>query len=469
MPHLSPPAPLPRDEAARLDVLRSFAVMDTPREEKYDGLTRLAAQVCDMPIALISLLDEDRQWFKAAFGTDLVCTPRDVAFCSHALLQPDDLFVVPDTHRDARFHDNPLVTGAPFLRAYAGAPLVGADGQPLGTLCVLDVEARHLGDRQLAALRTLAQQVVAQLERDRALRRVALAEEALSAARPRTPTPDVPGLEEALGQLVVHYQPFWDVTERGRALAVRVSGAEALVRWQHPTRGLLLPGEFVPAMEAQGLATRLGETVLRASLEQLAAWERADLLPDDFTMHVNISAQQLHEGGIAVLVDRLLGETGATPGLLCLEVTESALLDASAFSPADAQHLLDAGLTLALDDFGTGFSSLTQLRLYPFAAVKVDRSFVSGLGRSEQDEVIVESVVSMARRLGIVPVCEGVETPGQLDRVVAAGCTTVQGWLFGKACDAATWESQVLREGEQVLLRAVSPTPALSWERPVGA
>ncbi|MCU1691242.1 MAG: multi-sensor hybrid histidine kinase, partial [Frankiales bacterium] len=171
-------APRPHDEAARLDVLRSFQVMDTPREQRYDAIVRLASQVTDMPVAGISLVDDQRQWFKAATGTDLLGTSRDVAFCAHALLQPDDLLVVPDALLDDRFATNPLVTGPPGLRAYAGAPLVGSDAQPLGTLCVLDVEPRVLGDRQLEALRTLSQQVVAQLERERAERRLAEAERA---------------------------------------------------------------------------------------------------------------------------------------------------------------------------------------------------------------------------------------------------------------------------------------------------
>ena len=459
----APPAgaPLPADEAARLAVLHSFAVLDTPREARFDELARLAAEATGMPLAFVSLVDEQRQWFKAAHGADLESTPREVAFCAHALLKPDELLVVDDATADPRFRDNPFVTGAPGLRAYAGAPLVGSDGQPLGTLCVLDVRPRRLGDQQLAALEILSRQVVAQLERTRAERRLAEAETALRhrVGRDHVPGDAVEGLERALdcGELVVHYQPFWDVEDRGRALSARSSGTEALVRWQHPERGLLLPGAFVPAMEASGLATRLGEVVLRQALTQLAAWQRTGLLPPGFRMHVNIAAEQLHGGRVGSTVASLLAETGARVDGLCLEVTESALLDATSFTPASARELVDAGLSLALDDFGTGFSSLTQLRSYPFSCVKVDRSFVAGLGRSVQDDVIVDTVVSMAHRLGLQPVCEGVETPAQLDRVVEMGCTTVQGWLFGKACDAARFEQDVLRAGEQVLLRAQRP------------
>ena len=193
------------------------------------------------------------------------------------------------------------------------------------------------------------------------------------------------------------------------------------------------------------------------------------MLPEGFRLHVNVAAKQLHEGGVADTVDRLLAVTGALPGRLCLEVTESALLDATAFTTSAAEDLVGRGLSLALDDFGTGHSSLTQLRAYPFDCVKVDRSFVAGLGVSPEDEVIVDTVVSLAHRLGLTPVCEGVETPAQLDRVVEAGCTTVQGWLFGKASDAAHWEREVLRTPPQVLLRAARPPLRQPQGSPVAA
>ena len=180
----------------------------------------------------------------------------------------------------------------------------------------------------------LARQVVLQLEHGRAQRRLAEAETALRhRVGRRDPVRDgVEGLERALDrdELVVHFQPFWDVTDRGGALSARVSGAEALVRWQHPERGLLLPGEFVPAMEAQGLAGRLGEVVLRQALTRLAAWHDAGLLPRGFRTHVNVAASQLHEGRMGSTVAALLAETGAPVDGLSLEVTESALLDATA-------------------------------------------------------------------------------------------------------------------------------------------
>jgi len=162
-------APLPQNEAQRLDILRSYEILDTRREEGFDDLTRIAAQICNVPMALVSLVDEDRQWFKSAVGLDAPQTPRDLAFCAHAILQ-DRVFEVPDAHKDHRFHDNALVTGAPHLRFYAGAPLQTPDGHALGTLCVLDRVPRNLDAGQRAALEALARQAMAQMELRRALK-----------------------------------------------------------------------------------------------------------------------------------------------------------------------------------------------------------------------------------------------------------------------------------------------------------
>jgi GAF domain-containing protein len=157
------PAPIPQNEARRLKVLWQYEVLDTVPEEVFDELVELAAAICEAPSALISLVDESRQWFKARVGIDARETSRDVSFCGHAILQPE-LFIVPDASKDERFKDNPLVTSEPNIRFYAGAPLVSPDGHALGTLCVLDKQPRELKPSQLKALRVLARLVVSQLE-----------------------------------------------------------------------------------------------------------------------------------------------------------------------------------------------------------------------------------------------------------------------------------------------------------------
>jgi PAS domain S-box-containing protein len=157
-------APLPPSESERLAALASYRVLDTAPESEFDDLTRLAATICGTPVALVSLVDAQRQWFKSRHGLETIETPRDHAFCAHAILEPDDLFIVPDSHADVRFHDNPLVTGDPHIRFYAGMPLVTPDHHAVGMLCVVDHIPRELTEAQRDALRVLGRQVILQLE-----------------------------------------------------------------------------------------------------------------------------------------------------------------------------------------------------------------------------------------------------------------------------------------------------------------
>ncbi|HLY62526.1 MAG TPA: GAF domain-containing protein [Terriglobia bacterium] len=154
---------LPINETARLEALRRYEILDTAPEQEFDDLTLLAAQVCDVPIALISLVDSDRQWFKSKIGTTMEGSSREISFCGHAILQPE-LFVVPDTSTDVRFATNPLVTAEPHIRFYAGAPLTTTEGQAIGTLCVIDRRRRELTEQQREALNALKRQVMRQLE-----------------------------------------------------------------------------------------------------------------------------------------------------------------------------------------------------------------------------------------------------------------------------------------------------------------
>ena len=156
-------AELPATEPQRLAALAEYSVLDTLPEAAYDDITQLVSDICEVPIAAVSLIDDDRQWFKSQVGLNLTETPRDMAFCAHAILG-EGMLIVPDARGDARFADNPLVAGSPQIRFYAGAPLVTPRGDMLGTLCVIDHVERQLTDTQTRALRVLARQVMAQLE-----------------------------------------------------------------------------------------------------------------------------------------------------------------------------------------------------------------------------------------------------------------------------------------------------------------
>jgi adenylate cyclase len=162
-----PAADLPPDEEARLEALRALDLLDTEAEAEFDELVRRAADATGAPVAVITLVDEARQWFKARVNLELESSDRDLSFCAHAILTPDDITVVPDTLEDERFADNLLVTEDPNIRFYAGAPIFTPDGYPIGTLCVIDAAPRGLSDEQAQALRELAGEVSRQIERRR--------------------------------------------------------------------------------------------------------------------------------------------------------------------------------------------------------------------------------------------------------------------------------------------------------------
>jgi GAF domain-containing protein len=165
---------IPENEAERLNTLRGYGILDTRPEDRFDDLTGLAASICGTPIALISLVDEDRQWFKSKIGLEVSQTPRVDAFCAHSIMSPE-LFVVPDASQDPLFASDPLVIGEPYIRFYAGAPLAAPNGHNLGALCVIDQVPRQLSSDQLEALRILSRQVIAQVVLGKNLRDLRIA------------------------------------------------------------------------------------------------------------------------------------------------------------------------------------------------------------------------------------------------------------------------------------------------------
>jgi predicted signal transduction protein with EAL and GGDEF domain len=233
----------------------------------------------------------------------------------------------------------------------------------------------------------------------------------------------------AQGQLVVHYQPQVDL------LTGLVLGVEALVRWDHPIRQLLSPAAFLSVADDTGLVVELGRHVLEVSARQVAQWRR---LPDaaDLRLSVNLSGQELLVPGRAAQMSALLAEVGLPGSAVTLEVLESVLLDRAGDVRSALTAYVDAGLDIALDDFGTGSSSLSHLRDLPVSALKIDRSFVAGIGSSRQDEAIVRAICVLGQELGLRCIAEGVEQEEQQRWLTAHGVRMAQGFLLAPPMSA---------------------------------
>jgi diguanylate cyclase (GGDEF)-like protein/PAS domain S-box-containing protein len=235
------------------------------------------------------------------------------------------------------------------------------------------------------------------------------------------------GLRRALDrhEMRLVYQPQLDLRTGA------VNGVECLVRWEHPERGILTPGDFLPIAEETGLIVPIGSWITSTAARALARFR--DLFPERFgnlVMSVNISARQLASPHLLDDVAAILDETGLPQGALVLEITETDLMDVEVSGLALGK-MQDLGVHVAVDDFGTGWSSLRYLRQFPVDVLKIDKSFVAGLGRDTEDEAIVAAVIDLAHALGLSAVAEGVEEQIQLDRLRTLGCDSAQGWLLG--------------------------------------
>jgi EAL domain-containing protein (putative c-di-GMP-specific phosphodiesterase class I) len=237
-------------------------------------------------------------------------------------------------------------------------------------------------------------------------------------------------LERAIenDELVLHYQPIVDL-DLGR-----VAGFEALVRWQHPERGFIGPGEFIPLAEETGLIVPLGRWVLREACRQATQWAGAPYLS------VNVAGAQLEQPGFLAEVESALSDGGLLPERLVLEVTESSLVDD--LEAERLQALRRLGVRLAIDDFGTGYSSLSYLRKFPMDVLKIDRSFTRD---ACEDSALLHAIVAMGESLGLVLVPEGIEEPEQADALRALGCRLGQGYLFGRPVPAEELTGVALR------------------------
>ena len=601
-------------ERRRLKAIGVYDVLDTPPEQQFDDLVNLASQFCHAPIALMSLVDTGRVFFKARVGTTVSEIQRELAFCDHAIRRPGELMVVPDASKDIRFCDSPLVTGDYHLRFYAGMPLTTPTGETIGALCVLDTEARELSDGEADALKRLTRQVVNQLELRRtasenarlyvdALRTARRAEHAAThddltclpnrtlfgervaeciarsqtdtnfryavgfvdldhfkvvndglghaagdlllttvgrrltdALRTAAGTPMVARfggdaftvlledvadanaatrllgpaltaitrpfrfgghtlhpaascgvvighsgytkgddllrdadaalyrakaagrarvvvfdqqmheaairrlslegmLREALDrhELILNYQPVVSLETR------ETVGFEALIRWKRDGR-LTSPAEFIPLAEETGLIVPIGRWVLSEAVRQAAEWHRRYRGHNRPRMAVNVSRRQLEDEQLLPIVRRLLKQYSFDPSLLMLEITESTIMGDADTARGVLKELRGLGVKLAIDDFGTGYSSLSCLHEFDLDVLKLDRSFVAGLG-NRRESAILRAVMELSHGLGMSVVAEGIETAEQMAFLRATDCDFGQGYLFAKPLGAAAAEA----------------------------
>ena len=226
------------------------------------------------------------------------------------------------------------------------------------------------------------------------------------------------------GQFILHYQPILDLSSGC------VVGTEALLRWQHPERGLVLPADFIDIVEEGDLAVPLGQWVIETAVEQAAAWQRVAGVGEPFRMSVNVAPRQLAAPGFVDVVTSALHLYGLPPSALILEITERTLTVKEPQVVRSMQQLKDIGVGLAIDDFGTGYAALGYLRQFPVSTLKIDRSFVNELETSTDNRALVAAIVNLGKTLGLSLVAEGIETSGQRDALVALGCLNGQGFLY---------------------------------------
>jgi EAL domain-containing protein (putative c-di-GMP-specific phosphodiesterase class I) len=229
-------------------------------------------------------------------------------------------------------------------------------------------------------------------------------------------------LREAIAQnqFELHYQPVVDIRTR------ELVGVETLVRWRHPTKGMIAPDSFIPLAESTGLIGPLGEWILQQACADAANW------PAHIKVAINISAIQFKKGNLFELILQTLVKTGLQPERLELEITETALLENQEAHLTTIRQLKNLGLSIALDDFGTGFSSMNYLTIFPFDKIKIDKSFTKGVLSRTDCQAVVAASLALAKGLGIVTTVEGIETEEQLDYMRTAGVELAQGYLFGK-------------------------------------
>ena len=445
-------------EADRLAALKDYEILDTPREESFDAITKLAACCLDADSAGLGFGDERRVWIKSSWGQHVQEIPRTNSIFA-MVLREDGPVVVPDLGKCSQLAGPLLTLKLSQASFFAAAPVRAPDGWIIGALAVFGREPRQdICQEDLETLQRVADLVTDELELRR-LRKAKVAESPRCAGIEACEGESWPSCEElrrALGQgeFVLHYQPEIDLMTR------RIVGLEALIRWQHPSRGLVPPMEFIPKAEETGLILPIGDWGMEEACRQIQQWNCEDARNGSLRVCVNLSARQFARPGLADYVEELLMESGASSRQLGLEMTESSLIPNVNTAVKVLGGLRALGVSLLMDDFGTGYSSLNHLHSFPFDVLKIDRSFVGRIAEGEQALQIVRTIIELARALEMEVVAEGIETREQYRLLCNLGCKFGQGFLFARPMPAGQI-SQLLRIPGRILGGTMEALPAL--------
>lgn len=412
-------APRHEDEAERLASLHALDLVGTKPEPVFDWLAGLTANQLYAPVAMISLVDEHTLWFKAEIGLAASSARREGSICEW-VVSGGEFFEVPDASGDLRFAAS---MGAAGLASYAGAPIFGVDGRPVGSLCVLDVRPRTLTSAERYRLEQLAQMVTGQLH-------LRLARAKATGAFQETVGRSELHRAMMTGALLPYYQPIVSLAN-GKTV-----GCEALARWVHPTQGVLSPAAFLEVAEREGLSVDLDFRILDRACRQVAQWRADPDLPHPPALSLNVSARHLSSRDLVDDIRAVL-EGNALPGTaLTIEVSEAILAGAEPSAASALNRLRTLGVSLTLDDFGTTPASATYLQKFPISGLKIHSDFVAGLGAGSRNQSMVESILRLATRLDLEVTAVGVETEAHAANLSRLGCPKAQGYLYAPALPA---------------------------------
>jgi EAL domain-containing protein (putative c-di-GMP-specific phosphodiesterase class I) len=428
-------------EAERLAALVATGILDSEREASYDAITRIAAEFFQADSAAIGFADEGRIWIKSSWGNHVRELPRQGSIFDRLVAQNGPV-VVSALHKDSLIEEESLLARLLDVVQFAAVPIRSSLGLILGGMVVLFRHPRaEFTSEDLTALQNIADLVTSQLE----LRRLRQQQAAPISPRPRTPSldtcslrswPTTQDLRRALDrqEFVLHYQPEVDMS------TLKIIGLEALIRWEHPERGLVSPIDFIPLAEESGLILPIGDWGLSETCGQIQKWCAEDPRNSTLRVCVNLSARQFSRSGLADHVEALLLRFGISSRQLGLEMTESSLIPNLRIAVEVLGSLRRLGISLLMDDFGTGYSSLSHLHTFPFDVLKIDRSFVGRMTDGNQPMHIVRTIIELARVLGMDVVAEGIETCEQFRLLRQLGCRFGQGYLFARpmSADAVT-------------------------------